>query len=226
MTGTYKVVKRGSDATIAFVCIIFLMPLFLCIAVAIILLDGKPVIFEQTRVGKNQTCFRIFKFRTMKKNAQLIRDGLQVKHNDHRVTKLGKVLRRSSLDELPQLFNILLGDISFVGPRACLPEQIKFFDLEHCQRFKVQPGLTGLAVIKGRASIPWSRRLRWDRIYVQKISLTLDVYIILKTFSVVLLGRNVYYDHEKYGPAFDLSSPDNLPQSTEVEAKNDPNRSF
>ena len=113
----------------------------------------------------------------------------------------------------PQLLNLLRGDVSIVGPRACLPQQILYFNEKQSQRFQVRPGITGLAVIKGRASIPWSRRLRWDRVYLKRQSLALDLYIIARTLLVVLSGQNIYYDHEKYGPAFDLAAPDNLPQA-------------
>lgn len=211
----YFKIKRFFDVAVAIVAITLFSPLLLLIFFLILACDGRPVIFSQVRVGKDQAKFKVFKFRTMSNNARFIRDGLQVKINDTRITRFGRYLRQSSLDELPQIFNILRGDISIVGPRACLPEQVQFFSEKQRERFLIVPGLTGLAVVRGRASIPWSRRLRWDRIYVSRKSLLLDIYIIYKTFHVVVSGSNVYYNLEKYGPAFDLVDPGNLPQSTE-----------
>ena len=205
--------KRSLDVLAALSLIIFLSPLLASIAALVFAFDGRPVLYTQKRVGKNFKTFFIFKFRTMSNGASQVRDGLQVKANDVRVTSLGKTLRMASLDELPQLLNLLRGDVSIVGPRACLPQQILYFNEKQSQRFQVRPGITGLAVIKGRASIPWSRRLRWDRVYLKRQSLALDLYIIARTLLVVLSGQNIYYDHEKYGPAFDLAAPDNLPQA-------------
>ena len=209
--------KRLLDLVAALLSIIILSPILISIASMVLIFDGRPVIYSQRRVGRNFKPFSIYKFRTMSNGASLIRDGLQVKKDDVRVTMLGRILRKTSLDELPQLFNLLLGDVSIVGPRACLPEQIPYFNKKQCHRFKVRPGITGLAIIKGRASIPWSRRLRWDRVYVKRQSVALDLYIIVRTFLVVLFGKNIYYDHEKNGPAFDLADPHNLPQATKSE---------
>ncbi len=206
-------IKRVIDFTLALAAVIVLWPIFAVLAVLILIDDGRPILFSQERVGLNQKPFRIFKFRTMTTGAHLQRDGLQVAKNDIRITKLGKFLRATSLDELPQLLNIVRGDISIVGPRPCLPEQIPYFSEKQRERFDVRPGLTGLATIKGRASIPWSRRLRWDRVYIRKQSLWLDVLIVLRTVWVVLSRENIYYDLEKRGPAFDLASPDDLPQA-------------
>ena len=135
-------------------------------------------------------------------------------------------MRKTSLDELPQFFNLLKGDVSLVGPRACLPEQIEYFNERQRERFVVKPGITGLAVIKGRASIPWSQRLRWDRIYIKRHTIAFDFYIIIKTFFVILSAKNVYYNHKKHGPAFDLASPDNLPQASMETTTYDPPRNF
>ncbi|WP_417811839.1 sugar transferase [Thalassospira alkalitolerans] len=207
--------KRVLDFSISLLSIFFLIPVLTSIAIVLFFSDGRPILYTQKRVGKDMKVFSIYKFRTMSNGAHLVRDGLQVKMNDARVTKLGRILRKTSLDELPQLFNLLRGDVSLVGPRACLPEQIPYFNEKQRQRFKVRPGITGLAVIRGRASIPWSKRLRWDRVYIKCQSPALDLYIIARTFSVVLSGENVYYDHEKYGPAFDLAAPNDLPQAVE-----------
>ena len=135
--------------------LVLFLPLFTLVMALVVLIDGRPIIYSQTRVGKEMKLFAIYKFRTMTVGAHSVRDGLQVKLNDARVTKLGRILRKTSLDELPQFFNLLKGDVSLVGPRACLPEQIEYFNERQRERFVVKPGITGLAVIKGRASIPW-----------------------------------------------------------------------
>ena len=206
--------KRIIDLWLSLLAIILLSPIFIGTILLMLVKQGRPVLFTQKRLGLNARVFSIYKFRTMTAGAHLARDGLQVKDNDVRVTKLGKMLRSTSLDELPQLFNILLGDIAIVGPRACLPEQLPYLNNAQRERFQVRPGLTGLATIKGRASIPWSRRLRWDRVYIKRQSFVLDIKIIIKTMFVVLSRENIYYDHVKYGPAFDLATPDNLPQAS------------
>ena len=162
--------------------LVLFLPLFTLVMALVVLIDGRPIIYSQTRVGKEMKLFAIYKFRTMTVGAHSVRDGLQVKLNDARVTKLGRILRKTSLDELPQFFNLLKGDVSLVGPRACLPEQIEYFNERQRERFVVKPGITGLAVIKGRPLIPWSQRLRWDRIYIKRHTIAFDFYIIIKTF--------------------------------------------
>ncbi len=222
MKNNYKKIlnyKRIVDFIISLFLICIFSPIMLAIAVLILIFDGQPIVYSQKRVGMNFKIFTIFKFRTMSHRSHAVRDGLQVGASDPRITKLGRMLRKSSLDELPQLFNMLSGDLSLVGPRACLPEQISYFNSKHRARFTVRPGITGLAIIKGRASIPWSRRLRWDRVYIKRRNFNLDLYIIFKTISVVFAGSNVYYDHEKKGPAFDLASSENLPQSVDWEGR-------
>ncbi|WP_375267071.1 sugar transferase [Planktotalea sp.] len=209
--------KRFFDFLIAILAIFVLSPVFITIILVIFFKQGRPIFFTQKRLGLNAKVFNIYKFRTMTTGAHLVRDGLQVTSNDVRVTKVGKVLRSTSLDELPQLFNILLGDVAIVGPRACLPEQLPYFNKKQRERFRVRPGLTGLATIKGRASIRWSKRLRWDRVYINQQSLWLDIKIIIRTVFVVLSRENIYYDHSKYGPAFDLATPDDLPQAVAEE---------
>lgn len=206
--------KRAFDLFFSVSALLMLLPVFLTVSILLLLAQGRPIMFTQKRLGEGGKIFQLFKFRTMMVGSHLKRNGLQVSSNDPRVSRLGNILRSTSLDELPQLFNMIRGDLSLVGPRACLPEQLAYFSDKQCERFSVKPGLTGLATVKGRASIPWSRRLRWDQIYVKRQSFCLDMIIVLKTFSVVASRRNIYFDHEKYGPAFDLAAPDNLPQAT------------
>ncbi|WP_115016684.1 sugar transferase [Synechococcus sp. UW140] len=192
-------------------------PLYLVVYILVFLIDGSPVIFKQERVGINQTRFYLYKFRSMRINSHIIKDGLAVSENDNRLTKLGSFLRKSSLDEIPQIINLIKFDINLVGPRAMLPEQLPYLSQIQKNRFLVRPGLVGYATIKGRASIPWSKRIHYDLLYVQKKNFLLDIYILFKSIPLVLSGSNVYYDHKKNGPAFDLTSPDNLPQAKSSE---------
>ncbi|EMJ3469007.1 sugar transferase [Vibrio harveyi] len=205
-------VKRIFDIFVSLFSILLLLPLFLLISLAVKLTSPGPIFFRQTRVGRFNSEFEILKFRTMKVDSHLVPDGLAVRENDDRITKIGHFLRKTSLDEIPQFINVLKGDISIVGPRPGLPEQLKYFNEQQKKRTLVRPGITGLATVNGRASIPWSKRIEYDLLYIDTFSLLLDVKILLKTVYVVLAGQGTYYDHSK-GPAFDLAEPDNLPQA-------------
>jgi len=178
------------------------------------------VFFTQERLGKGERVFRLYKFRTMVENAEFVRDGLAVKSGDSRITPLGRILRKTSLDELPQFINVLVGDISIVGPRPALPVQLQYYNDQQRRRFEVRPGITGLATVKGRCSIPWSRRIELDIDYIDNLTLMLDLIILFKTVYVVLSGKDTYYDSSN-GPAFDLADPDDLPQSVPDSRKGD-----
>lgn len=208
-------VKRIFDFLVAAIIIILLSPVYIIIIFIIKFSSPGPILFSQIRVGKNGKNFKIYKFRTMNVGADKVKDGLAVKAGDSRITKEGSFLRKTSLDELPQFFNVILGDISIVGPRPGLPEQLHYYNETQMRRLEMQPGITGLATINGRASIPWSKRIAYDVEYIDNFSFYLDVKIMIKTFFVVLSGKDTYYDH-KNGPAFDLASPDDLPQSGKI----------
>lgn len=168
--------------------ITIISPIFLLICCAIKVTDPGPVFFLQERIGKNGKTFKIIKFRTMVLNAEKIGDGLVVQtEDDPRITKIGKFLRKTSLDELPQLLNIIKGEMSLIGPRPPVtyhpyngyenyPEKAKL-------RFKMRPGITGLAQVEKRNSATWDERIEIDVKYVEKFSLLLDIKIFLKTFS-------------------------------------------
>lgn len=195
-----KIIKRTIDIFASLIVLILLAPLFLIIAFLIKLDSKGPVIFRQLRVGKDRRLFTCYKFRTMHVNAPDIRnpDGSTYNdENDPRLTKVGRFLRKTSLDELPQFFNVLRGEMSVVGPRPELPDQIKFYNQNHMKRLLVKPGITGLAAIRGRNAISWKERLDFDVEYVEKFSLLLDFYIILKTIPVVLLGKGIYAKTKK-----------------------------
>ncbi|HTL98116.1 MAG TPA: sugar transferase, partial [Holophagaceae bacterium] len=166
----YDLPKRLIDVVAAGAGLVLVSPLLLAAAVAIRLEDGGPALFRQTRAGRGRRPFRIFKFRSMVVDADRLLDA-SGKPTGQRVTRVGKLLRFTSLDELPQLLNVLLGDMSLVGPRPGLPEQAERYDATQLRRFEVRPGLTGLAQVKGRNTLKWSERLRYDVEYVDGRSL-------------------------------------------------------
>jgi len=210
--------KRIFDILVAVIIITLLLPIYILITFLIKLSSPGPILFSQTRVGKNGQNFKIYKFRTMIVGADKVKDGLAVKDGDSRITKEGRFLRKTSLDELPQFFNVLLGDISIVGPRPSLPEQLHYYNENQMRRLEMQPGITGLATINGRASIPWSKRIAYDIEYIDNFSFFFDLKIMCKTVSVVLSGKDTYYDN-KNGPAFDLGDPNDLPQSGKIKKR-------
>jgi lipopolysaccharide/colanic/teichoic acid biosynthesis glycosyltransferase len=188
-------IKFFADRLLALLALVLLSPLCLLRAILSKLDDGGPVFFRHKRAGYRQTLFEIWKFRSMIVNADNYLDQ-QGAPTANRITRVGKILRQASLDELPQLYNILIGDMSIVGPRPVLPEHIQRYTPEQRRRFKMRPGLTGLAQINGRNTLKWSRRLAFDVQYVDEFNLLLDVKIILKTVvmltttSVTCLDRN------------------------------------
>lgn len=194
--------KRTIDITLSLFALIFLSPIFLAVAIAIASTSRGPVIFVQRRVGLNGNTFNLFKFRSMYLDADTRRaeveklsdrNGLCLKvKRDPRITPVGRVLRRWSLDELPQIVNVLLGDMSLVGPRPALVSEVdKYPDHAH-RRHAVLPGITGLWQISGRADIGFEEMISLDLDYVQRVSVLTDAVIILMTFRAVLIGRGAY----------------------------------
>jgi lipopolysaccharide/colanic/teichoic acid biosynthesis glycosyltransferase len=165
-----------------------LLPVFIIISVLILIFMGWPIIFKQPRPGKNEKIFNVYKFRTMSnkkdKKGKLLPD-------EERLNKLGRILRKSSLDELPELFNILKGDMSFVGPRPLLAEYIPYYTKKEHHRHDVRPGLTGWAQVNGRNSLKWDDRFKKDLEYVKKMSFPFDVRIILLTVKKVFLKEDI-----------------------------------
>lgn len=173
--------------------ILFSVPM-LVVALLIKILDPGPIFFRQERLGIGGKGFRIYKFRSMKVNAEDIRnpDGSAFSgENDPRVTPLGRFIRKTSLDELPQFINVLLGDMSLVGPRPDQVNQLQYYTEEEKKKLLVKPGITGLAQISGRNSISWEERKRFDVIYAEKNSVLGDLAIILKTIPYVLLSKGI-----------------------------------
>lgn len=181
-------VKRLLDITISLIALFFLLPLMSLIYLLVIINLGSPAFFLQERVGKDNKIFKMIKFRTMKnstdKNGNLLSDN-------ERVTKFGSFLRSFSLDELPELINILKGDMSLVGPRALLVQYLGLYNDEQIRRHEVLPGLTGWAQINGRNSITWSEKFKLDVWYVDNWSLWLDIKIFFLTFWKVLKREGI-----------------------------------
>lgn len=188
-------VKEIADKIFAFLLILIFLPLFIVIAISIKLDSKGPVIFKQQRLGRYGKPFTIYKFRTMVDNAENIGSGIYTSQNDFRITKVGKVLRKTSMDELPQLFNILKGDMSFIGPRPPLvdhPYEYNAYNEKQKQRFKILPGITGYAQAFGRNSIRWPERIEMDIYYYKNFSLLFDVKIFIKTISTVITSKGTY----------------------------------
>ena len=202
LAGAKQAVKSVFDKTCAALALLLSAPLFAVIAISIRLADHGPVFFRQTRIGKDGQGFTLYKFRTMvpgaeQRKSQLAAhneaDGVLFKiRRDPRVTRPGAWLRRWSLDELPQLINVLIGDMSLVGPRPALPEEVACYGGHMRRRLVVKPGMTGLWQVSGRSSLPWEEAERLDLRYVENWSLALDLQILWKTGSAVIRGSGAY----------------------------------
>lgn len=190
-----KFFKPFFDFSIAFIVFLCCFPILIIVAILIKLTSSGPVFFVQNRLGKDKRVFKLYKFRTMvnKKN-----ESKDIFKGDPDVTAIGYWLRRLKIDELPQLFNVLFGDMSIVGPRPCLPFINDKFDDNTPYRFLVKPGLTSLAAIKGGIYLSWAEKWIYDRIYVEKLSFRNDIYIMLRTGLAIIVGEKKYLEHPKY----------------------------
>lgn len=180
--------KRFIDAVISALLLITTLPILLITSIAIVTKMGNPVLFKQTRPGKNEKPFQILKFRTMTderdSNGKLLPD-------DKRMTKTGNFIRKTSIDELPQLINVLKGDLSLVGPRPLLMEYLPLYTDEQKKRHLVKPGITGWAQVNGRNAISWEDKFKLDVWYVENQSFKLDMYILYKTFYNVIKRKDI-----------------------------------
>jgi exopolysaccharide biosynthesis polyprenyl glycosylphosphotransferase len=204
-----RIVKRVSDIVIAVLALAFLLPLWLIVALLIKWNSPGPIFFKQERVGMDGRIFLVYKFRTMHVDSdhtiheeyqRVFIAGLAEANlgdaerpayklpADPRITRVGRWLRRTSLDEVPQLFNVLLGDMSVVGPRPPIPYEVEAYELAHRKRLDMKPGLTGLWQVSGRNRLPFEEMVRLDLFYIENWSLLLDLKIILRTVLVVLRG--------------------------------------
>ncbi|MBZ5202047.1 sugar transferase [Planomicrobium chinense] len=190
----YLIVKRAADFIFSLILLVVISPLMLLVALSIRLESKGPVFFKQKRLGLNGDTFLIYKFRSMVVNAEKTGTGVYSFKGDSRVTKVGAFIRKTSIDELPQLFNIIKGEMSVIGPRPTLeyhPWPLEEYTEEQKKRFLVRPGVTGLAQVKGRKELPWPERIVFDVWYTKKVSLFLDVNIFVKTFiKVIAMGDN------------------------------------
>jgi exopolysaccharide biosynthesis polyprenyl glycosylphosphotransferase len=201
-TGARRALKSGFDKVLALSALLIAAPLLIGISVLIKLTDGGPALFKQTRVGRDGRAFTVYKFRTMvldaeERKAQLAdsneHDGVLFKiRNDPRVTTVGSWLRRWSVDELPQLLNVVFGDMSMVGPRPALPEEAARYGDHVRRRLAVKPGITGLWQVNGRSDLSWDESVRLDLRYVENWSFVLDLQILWKTCSAVVRGSGAY----------------------------------
>jgi len=201
-TGARRLIKTAFDKAVAISALVLLAPLFLVIAIAIWIGDPGPALFKQTRIGKDGKPFTLYKFRTMVVDAEHRLAELQAQNDgngllfkmrkDPRITRVGGWLRRRSLDELPQLINVLIGDMSLVGPRPALPDETSSYGYDVRRRLAVKPGITGLWQVNGRSDLPWDEAVRLDVRYVENWSFVLDLQILWKTWSAVAHGDGAY----------------------------------
>jgi lipopolysaccharide/colanic/teichoic acid biosynthesis glycosyltransferase len=187
------ILKRVFDFLIALIGLVILSPLFLVVAILIKLDSEGPVFFKQERIGKDSKPFYPFKFRTMVQGAVDKGLGYTVAKDDERITKLGKFLRKWGVDELPQLINVLKGEMSLVGPRPTLRYQVEKYNDFEKRRLLVKPGLAGWALIHGRNSLTWEERIKYDVWYVDNWSLWLDIKIIVKMFYLIFIKQEGVY---------------------------------
>ena len=180
--------KRMIDIILSLLAIIVLFPLLLIIGVLVYFKLGSPILFTQERPGKDEELFKLYKFRTMTdgtdEDGKLLPDSV-------RLTKFGKFLRSTSLDELPELWNILIGDMSIVGPRPLLVEYLPLYNEQQKRRHEVRPGLTGYAQVNGRNAISWQEKFNYDVEYVDKVNFLLDTQIVFKTIKQVLIKDGI-----------------------------------
>ena len=183
--------KRILDILIRITGLIFISPILLVVALLVKIKLGSPIIFKQERPGLHGEIFKLYKFRTMTNEKN---DSGELLNDEARLTEFGKKLRASSLDELPEIFNIIIGDMSIVGPRPLMVKYLPLYSEKQKRRHDVRPGLTGLAQISGRNAITWTERFNKDIEYVDNISLKLDMYIFLKTIYYVLKREGINSD--------------------------------
>lgn len=187
----YDTVKRVLDALFAAILLVLLSPLLIVLAIAVAIALGRPVIFTQQRPGRDGRLFTIYKFRTMRPAPESVSALANVATDAERMTRFGRLLRSTSLDELPGLWNVLVGNMSFVGPRPLLPEYLARYNTKQARRHEVRPGITGWAQVNGRNATTWEERLDMDVHYVDNRSLALDIRILAMTVGTVLRSGNV-----------------------------------
>ncbi|WP_127531050.1 sugar transferase [Paenibacillus kobensis] len=200
---TYLILKRAMDIIGAAVGILILSPVFISVAILIKLEDPRgPIFFHQSRVGKNETGFRMYKFRSMVSNAEELLEGLLSQNEiegamfkmkeDPRITRIGRFIRRTSIDELPQLWNVIRGDMSLVGPRPPIPREVAEYTNHDKIRLKVTPGCTGLWQVSGRNELTFKQMVELDIEYIQNRTILFDIKIMLRTVKVLFGSKNAF----------------------------------
>ena len=195
--------KRFFDIVLSLLALIVLMPFFVILAIIIKITSPGPIFFVQTRVGYFGRHFRFYKFRSMYQDAEQRKKALMAQNqsadgvifkmkHDPRITPIGRIIRKTSIDELPQFFNVLFGDMSLVGPRPPLPAEVQQYTLEDRKRLNVKPGLTCLWQIRGRSDIPFKEQVKLDKEYIQSNSLWQDLKILIQTIPAIISGKGAY----------------------------------
>jgi lipopolysaccharide/colanic/teichoic acid biosynthesis glycosyltransferase len=192
-------VSRALDAALAALLLLVASPLLLAAAIALKLESRGPVVYRQLRVGLDGRSFELWKLRTMVSGAEAMGAGIYVLQGDARITRVGRLLRRFSLDELPNLVNVLRGEMALVGPRPTIQEQVDRYTGRQRRRLEVKPGITGWAQVNGRASLPWPERIELDVWYVDHRSLWLDLRILVRTARLLATGHGLYSDDLRQG---------------------------
>jgi len=185
-------IRRAVDVVVSLLALALSAPVCALAMLAIRLESRGPVLYRQRRAGRGGRLFDVFKLRTMVDGAEHIGAGLAIDANDSRITRVGALLRRTSLDELPNLLNVLRGEMSLIGPRPTLPAQVEQYTARQRGRLQIKPGITGWAQVNGRASLPWSERIELDLYYIEHRSLALDLKILWRTPALVLGGTGLY----------------------------------
>ncbi|MBD14937.1 MAG: hypothetical protein CMJ72_07195 [Planctomycetaceae bacterium] len=202
-----RYLKRAVDLVVALTMFVLLAPLLLLIAGFVWKWSGLPILYRQERIGKGNRRFQMLKFRTM--SDQRDRAG-ELLPDAFRLSRFGRFLRASSLDELPELWNVLRGDMSLVGPRPLLVEYLDLYTKEQAKRHLVLPGITGLAQVKGRNAMSWEQKFEYDVQYTEQISLLLDIRILFQTFTTVFKRQGISADGHATMPKFTGSKEDGL----------------
>jgi lipopolysaccharide/colanic/teichoic acid biosynthesis glycosyltransferase len=192
LTIVRPVIRRAIDIAVSASVLALSAPLVALAMLAIRLESPGPVIYRQRRIGLDGHPFDVLKLRTMVDGAEHIGAGLAINEDDPRITRVGALLRRSSLDELPNLVNVLRGEMSLIGPRPTLPVQVEQYSERQRRRLELRPGITGWAQVNGRASLPWSERIELDLYYIEHRSLALDMRIAWRTLTMLLAGGEIY----------------------------------
>jgi lipopolysaccharide/colanic/teichoic acid biosynthesis glycosyltransferase len=185
-------IRRGFDIVVSLSIMVVASPLLVLAILAIRLESKGHPIYRQRRIGLDGAPFDVLKLRTMVDGAEHIGAGLAVNHNDSRITKVGALLRRTSVDELPNLLNVLRGEMSLIGPRPTLPVQVANYTPRQRKRLQIKPGITGWAQVNGRASLPWAERIELDLHYIEHRDVAMDLQILWRTIGMVLRGSGVY----------------------------------